>query len=126
MTGLGTDIVAVARIGDLVAGHGDRFLNRCFRPREIRLARERGPRGNEVLASRWAAKEAFIKAMGSRASGIVYNDVEVVRQDNGAPVLLLHGSAERAFNAAGGGRIMLSLSHEDAYAVAVVMIQPDD
>jgi holo-[acyl-carrier protein] synthase len=99
MTGLGTDIVAVARIGDLVAGHGDRFLNRCFRPREIRLARERGPRGNEVL---------------------------VVRQDNGAPVLLLHGSAERAFNAAGGGRIMLSLSHEDAYAVAVVMIQPDD
>ena len=123
MSGLGTDIVSVSRIAKLVEKYGDRFLNRCFRPEEIQYALDRGPRSAAVLASRWAVKEAFIKALGSASKGVVYGDIEVVKDVGGAPVLLLHESASRAYAANGSGRIMVSLSHEDAYAMATVIIQ---
>ncbi len=73
-------------------------------------------------AGRWAAKEAFLKALGLSTDGIAFRDVEVVRDATGRPDLRLHASARAALAAAGGQRCHLSISHEDAYAVAVVII----
>jgi len=121
--GLGTDIVEVARIADLAARHGDRFLDRCFRPAERALAAARGPAGAAALAARWAAREAFLKALGGQVSGIPYRDIEVVRAAAGAPSLRLHGRAAEALAARGGRRVHLALSHERAFAVATVVIE---
>jgi len=123
MIGVGTDIVAVARIADLLARHGERFSGRCFRPGEIALAQARGPREAATMAARWAAKEAFLKSLGLPTEGIAFRDIEVVRDTTGRPTLHLHATAAAALAAAGARRTHLSLSHEDAYAMAVVVIE---
>ena len=122
MRGLGVDVISVERIADAVERHGDRFLERCFRPGEIALARRRGQAGAQALAGRWAAKEAYVKAVGVGAGVFGYRDVEVVSGGDGAPKLKLHGAAAEALSALGGERVMLSLSHERDTAVAVVVI----
>ncbi|MBK7702115.1 MAG: holo-ACP synthase [bacterium] len=121
MLGMGSDIVEVARIRTAIERHGDRFLNRCFRPDEIALAARRGAQGPATLASRWAAKEAFVKAIGA-AGPIAYRDVEVVHREGGPAVLRLHGNAAAALSASGAGRVLLSLSHEREIALAVVIL----
>jgi holo-[acyl-carrier protein] synthase len=120
--GLGTDIVTVARIADLVGRHGDRFLNRCFWPDEIQLAQSHGPDGDASLAGRWAAKEAFLKALGRSVSHIPYRDVEVVESSDGTLMLQLHGKALELLNSVGGEKCLLSLSHEGEFALATVLI----
>ncbi len=122
MLALGCDIVSVQRIRDAVQRHGDRFLQRCFRPGEIALARRRGRAEAATLAARWAAKEAFVKALGPRSRGVPYRDIEVVRDADGVPGFALHGAARAACDAAGAGRVLLSLSHERDHAMAVVVL----
>lgn len=121
--GLGNDVVSVARIGDLARRHGARFLDRCFRRGEQAVADRPGAAGDAALAARWAAKEAFLKALGRDVRRIPYRDVEVVKQPDGPVSLLLHGRAAQALAAAGGGRVHLSLSHERDVAAAVVVIE---
>ncbi len=121
MLGIGSDIVEVARIRLAVERHGDRFLQRCFRPDEIALAARRGAQGAATLASRWAAKEAFVKALGA-AGPIAYRDIEVVHRDGGPATLRLHGLAAAALRERGGGNVLLSLSHEREIALAVVVL----
>jgi holo-[acyl-carrier protein] synthase len=123
--GLGTDIVEVGRIASLVDRHGERFLQRVFRPAEIDLARERGPGAAAALAARWAAREAFLKALGSGIPihSIPYRDIEVCRDPDGPVSLRLHGRARDAAAARGATRIHLALSHERGYAVATVVLE---
>jgi len=121
--GLGTDIVEVARIASLVDRHGDRFLQRVFRPDELGLARARGPAGPAALAARWAAREAFLKALGGDPQGIPYRDVEVRGGGTKPPTLLLHGRAAAALARVGATRIHVALSHERGYAVATVVLE---
>ncbi len=122
MRGLGVDVVSVERIAGALDRHGDRFLTRCFREGEIEVHRRRGRAGVQALAARWAAKEAFVKAVGAAAGVFGYRDVEVVSGESGAPTLRLHGAAGEALAATGGDRVMVSLSHERDAAVAVVVI----
>jgi len=122
--GLGTDLVEVARVADVAARHGDRFLQRCFRPDEIAYVASRGPRaGTASLAARWAAKEACLKALGAAAPAIPYRDIEVVRGAGGAVGLKLHGRAARALDELGGRRLLLSLTHDAGLAAATVIIE---
>ncbi|MDO9172926.1 MAG: holo-ACP synthase [bacterium] len=121
MLGIGSDIVEVARIRLAIERHGDRFLQRCFRPDEIALAARRGAQGAATLASRWAAKEAFVKALGATGP-IAYRDIEVVHRDGGPATLRLHGLAAAALRERGGGNVLLSLSHEREIALAVVVL----
>ena len=122
MKGLGTDIVAVERIAGLVERHGERFLARCFSSAERAVAERRGRRGAEALAGRWAAKEAFIKALGAAGEKVAMHDIQVVSGPEGAPSLDLKGSAAAALAEIGGGRVLVSISHESEYAVAVVAV----
>ncbi|MBU1675562.1 holo-ACP synthase [bacterium] len=122
MFALGCYIVSVGRIAAAVERHGDRFLQRCFRPDEIALAHGRNGGEAATLAARWAAKEAFVKALGAAAQGVMYRDIEVIGDHDGATGLSLHGPARDAYAATGAGRILLSLSHEREHAMAVVVL----
>ena len=120
--GLGTDIVRVARIAELVERHGSRFLDRVYRPDEQKVLQRTGDAAAAALAARWAAKEAFIKALGPDAASVPYRDVEVVRDRSGAPSLLLHGKAQAALAGRGARQALVSMSHEVDHATATVIL----
>ena len=126
ISGLGTDIVSVSRIADLIVRHGDRFLKRCFQPDEIAWAATRGLGQAASLAGRWAAKEAFLKALGGPVGHIPYGDIEVVRSAEGPVSLRLHGRAAEGLAGIGGGECLVSISHEKDFATATVLIQKPD
>jgi holo-[acyl-carrier protein] synthase len=120
MLALGIDLVAVSRIAALIEHHGDRFLERCFRPDERVVASRIGRAGAQAIAARWAAKEACVKAFGASGKNVPYRDIEVVRSAGGEPSLKFYGLALELHTELGSPRTLLSLSHERDSAVAVV------
>ena len=127
VVGVGIDIVAVERIAELIGLHGERFYRRCFRSGDLHTVgrtQESSAFPSAVsLAGRWAAKEAFLKALGTDVRGIPYRDIEVDRSSRGPVRLVLHGRAREALAKAGGGRTHLTISHEREFAVASVLIE---
>ena len=123
IVGIGTDITTISRIAAILAQHPDRFEQRCFQTAEVELARRRGQQQAATLAGRWAAKEAFLKALGAANTGIGMSEIEVVHQRGGAPTMQLHGSAASALLAVGGNRVWVSIAHESEFAVALVIIE---
>ncbi|WP_336760369.1 holo-ACP synthase [Asaia sp. VD9] len=127
--GIGTDLCDMRRIARAVERSGDRFLERSFSPHEIAYANTRTGEGRiGVLAKRWAAKEACVKALGCGfRDGIHLIDIEVRNDALGKPMLILAGlAAERLAAMALPGQaadIQLSLSDEPPYAMAYVIIQ---
>jgi len=75
------------------------------------------------LAGRWAAKEAFLKALGGEISTIPYHDISTVRSAAGAPRLILTGLAAAALAERGGRSLHVSISHERDFAVGLVVIE---
>lgn len=122
--GIGVDLVRVARIARVLERYGDRFLNRVFTPLEI--AHCRGKVGTAAgLALRFAAKEAFSKALGVglRQDGIRWREVEVVPDPRGKPELRVTGKAAQLCAAAGVTGLHLSLTDENDQALAVVILE---
>lgn len=117
---VGLDLVEISRIQESVDRFGDRFLRRLFSDGEIAYAQSRPARRAEHLAARFAAKEAAIKAFALAEAGMAWRDIEVQRDDDGAPRLALHGRAAEAAERLGVTHIALSLSHDGDYAGAVV------
>lgn len=116
--GHGIDLVHVERIARLRDEHGGRFLERCFTPGERAHAGD-GPRRDEHLAARFAAKEAVLKALGTGWSqGIGWTDVEVVTDSQGCPGVRLHAHAGRVAESRGVTGWSLSLSHTGGLAIA--------
>lgn len=123
IVGLGMDVVEIARIRRILEGprgRAERFLDRCFTPRERAFCdgvRDRDAR----YAVRFAAKEAASKALGA-PSGIGWHDVEVIRS-GGPPSLLLSGVAAAAAKRLLARRILVTLSHDAGVAAATVVIE---
>lgn len=116
--GHGIDIVEVSRISEMLAEHGQRFLDRCFTPGEQAYADSRKGR-DEHLAARFAAKEAVLKALGTGwRDGIAWTDVEVALEPSGRPTVRLHGETARVAREAGISDWFISLSHTRALAQA--------
>lgn len=124
--GTGIDIVNIERIGKLMARWGDRFLERVYTEREISWCRRKiDP--TECFAIRFAAKEAFLKAMGTGLrNGIQWTDIEVENDSVGKPFLSLHRMAKEAFQARRIERTLLTLSHDRPFAVAHVLLDGRD
>jgi holo-[acyl-carrier protein] synthase len=121
IVGLGTDLVAVARVEALLSRHGERFLDRVFTPTE-RAECLRRARPAVHLAARLAAKEAAMKALGTGWSlGVRWLDVEVQSSGGTPPRLRLEGVARTRADAQGVRQTLVSLSHDGGYALAVVM-----
>jgi phosphopantetheine--protein transferase-like protein len=114
-TELGIDIIRVSRIRETLARFGDRFSARVLTAEERRYVRGRP----ETMAGRWAAKEAVSKVLGLGVRGIGWQEIEIERLPTGQPAVRLHGRAARRAEQLGMGRVALSISHEDEYAVAI-------
>jgi holo-[acyl-carrier protein] synthase len=115
----GVDIVEIERVAELAARYGERFGRRVFSPDEWH-AFQRQP---SSLAARFAAKEAVIKALGSR--NIALHEIRVVRPPDERPTVELHGRARERAESLGVRQISLSLSHSQRYAVAFVVLERD-
>jgi holo-[acyl-carrier protein] synthase len=118
---VGIDIVAVDRIQGMLERWGRRFLDRVYTEREIEYCLRRAFPAMS-LAARFAAKEAFFKAVSRRSrEPIPFKDVEVVTDGAGAPELEIRGAARKAL---GELDASVSLAHERKMAIAVVMTSP--
>ena len=99
------------------------LLERYFSADEILYVQNRGRSAAASLAARFAAKEAFGKALGRGLKGLALKDIRVFSDSSGRPVLQLDGSAEKALREAGGNRVHLSLTHDGSMAIAQVIIE---
>ena len=122
--GIGIDLVKVARLAAAIARFGERFLARVFTPQEIAYCQRRRGR-DSAFALRFAAKEAFSKALGVglRRGGICWREVEVVPDPLGKPELQISGRAAELCAEAGITHMHLSLTDEDDQALAVVILE---
>ncbi|HTY61068.1 MAG TPA: holo-ACP synthase [Acidobacteriota bacterium] len=121
--GTGVDVVEIARIRSVLERLKDRFISRVFTPAEQKFCSEhRDPTPH--YAARFAAKEALFKAIGTGwAKGVTWLDVEVLRERQEAPILALHGEAQRLSESMGVHKVHVSLSHSDQWAVAIVILE---
>jgi len=121
--GIGIDVVHVRRIEHWLTVPG--LPERFFHPVEIKDAERRGSTLSLSLAARFAAKEAFGKALGTGLRGLRLRDIQVENTPFGRPDIMLYGTALERFQAAGGGRVLLSLTHERDNAIAMVVIEDE-
>lgn len=126
IVGLGMDLVEVARIERLLDGEkGERALRRLFTEREVGYARRR-PSPAQHFAARFAAKEAAYKALSGDdevARAVGWRDIEVVHTEDGRPTLVLHGFAAQRAERLGVARVLVTLTHTDGVAGAVVVLE---
>ena len=115
----GVDIIEISRIGEVAAKYGERFFRRIYTQGELDYCRGRAPQ----LASRFAAKEAVMKALGTGVRGVRWRDIEVVRDPGRAPVIRLHGSAMDRAKMLGIDHMAVSLTHSRGHAAAIVVAE---
>ena len=120
--GIGTDIVAVKRLQGMWERHGDRALEKLLAPQEMADFARAANKGS-FLAKRFAAKEAFSKALGTGVRPpAVLPAIAVVHDELGKPILAFCGRlAEMIENQ--GLKAHLSLSDEADYAIAYVILE---
>jgi holo-[acyl-carrier protein] synthase len=121
--GIGTDIVSVDRIKNSLKNRN--FINRIFNEKEI-LKCKKNNNSTSYYAKRFAAKEAFSKALGTGISnGINFNEIVILNKKSGKPYISFIGQTKKILNKKFKRRkskILLSLSDEKKYAVAFVTI----
>jgi len=115
---IGTDLVSIDRIQRAVKRYDVRFLERVYTKREI----VESALSSAYLSGRFAVKEAVLKAMRTGlSSGMNWREIETIRDPSGAPKVFLYGAAARRVSEMGGVEVMVSISHERAFALAFVM-----
>ncbi|MEW6646946.1 MAG: holo-ACP synthase [Pseudomonadota bacterium] len=120
--GIGTDIVAVARMGRALQRHGIRFAERILNAAEL-ADYQLAAHPDRFLAKRFAAKEAASKALGTGFSqGLSLHDISVAHDAAGKPMLHFSGRALDLLEARGIGEHFLSLADEHDYAIAYVTL----
>ena len=126
---IGTDIIDIRRIKKTINKYGNKFKNRCFHKSEI-LKSENRLKTAESYSKRYAAKEACAKALGTGlARGVFWKDIEVINNEFGKPIILLHNKALNFLNKMDKDNnlnIELSLSDEKNYAIANVIIYSNE
>ena len=118
----GIDIIELDRISRALSD-GDSFKNKVFTLKERAYCEDRGKGSLQSYAARFCAKEAVVKALGTGISeGISFQDIEVLNEENGKPIVILHGEAKRIYEMLGSKAIDVSLSHSRDYAAAQAVI----
>jgi holo-[acyl-carrier protein] synthase len=125
--GFGADLCDIRRIAQGLERHGERFVNKLFTERESLRCEGKASRA-ACYAKRFAAKEACAKALGLGIGARVgWHDMTVVNLDTGQPTLELSGGAlKRLAELTPPGmtaRVLLTLSDEEPYAQAIVLIE---
>jgi holo-[acyl-carrier protein] synthase len=121
ITGIGIDIVEVNRMERWLSNAN--LLERYFHSEELALAFSRKNSAALTLAARFAAKEAFGKALGTGLADLVLKDIMVINKDNGKPEIKLLGTAEKALVKSGAAKVHVSLTHERENAIAMIVLE---
>jgi holo-[acyl-carrier protein] synthase len=120
---IGIDIVEVYRIRETIS-RTSRFVERVFTERERAYCDAKGMAAAQSYAARFAAKEAFLKALKTGWRGkITWHDIEIVSVENNVPCLEIRGEARKILDSLGANQIHLSLSHTTEHAVAQVILE---
>jgi holo-[acyl-carrier protein] synthase len=120
---IGIDIVEVYRIRQTIA-RTPRFVQRVYTAEERAFCEGKGVAAAQSYAGRFAAKEAFLKALQTGWRGrITWQDMEVVSLDGGAPTMTITGEAAVILKERGADRVHLSISHTAKHAVAQVILE---
>jgi holo-[acyl-carrier protein] synthase len=119
--GIGIDILETGRMTEKVLRSG--FVERFMHPSEIAYAHESGESEVMIYASRFAAKEAFGKALGTGLRGLRLRDIAVEHDGAGRPYFSLYDTAQAALDLRGGSSVHLSISHQASMVAAVVVIE---
>lgn len=113
----GIDLIEIKRVNEIIARHGKRYLERIYSPLEVDLCNGR----IEALAGRFAAKEAVAKALGCGIGQVSWKEIEVLSDEQNAPVLYLHGAAEQKALELGLLNWSVSISHSRDHAVSMAV-----
>lgn len=117
--GIGTDIVEIDRIERAA---NDSFLKRWFSDAENEFFLSRGMK-TQTVAANFAAKEAFVKALGTGFEGVDARDIETLRSEKGKPFINVLGTAKDAADRLEVAKVHVSLTHEKKYALAFVVLE---
>jgi holo-[acyl-carrier protein] synthase len=121
--GTGVDIVEIARFQRFLEKGNDALFQRLFTSVEMDYCSSK-KHSAQHYALRFAAKECFLKALGTGLrDGLSWQDIEVVNDELGKPEVRLYGRALEMFKAAGLTSCFLSLSHDAGCAVAMVVLE---
>jgi phosphopantetheine--protein transferase-like protein len=104
---------------------GREVLRRVFTPNERRELKT-SPFPYESLAGKFAAKEAFLKALGKGLFEIPFLEIEVLKEERGKPFICLHGKAKQMVQEINLKNIHLSISHDGGIAMALVILEVED
>ena len=119
---IGTDIVEIQRVAQVLERQGDKFVQRILSQAE-QAEYQRLNQSIGFLAKRFAAKEAVAKALGTGIGhGVSFQDVSVVNNDKGAPAIELTGGAAEILQSMGGSKVLISLADEQHYALAYAIL----
>ena len=113
----GVDLIEISRIEEVVSRHGKRYLDRIYTPAELELCGRRA----DSLAGRFAAKEAVAKALGCGIGDVDWKQIEILEDEQHAPVLHLHGKAVQIGGELGLTDWSVSISHSQSQAIAFVV-----
>ena len=123
IVGIGIDNVETRRMKDLLLKWVERVENRVFDEVELEYSKSKGE-PHLHLAARFAAKEAFFKALGMGLSeGMTWTDVTVRNDSSGKPDIVISGKAREIAEAMGVNKVHVSLSHAKDSAIAVVILE---
>ncbi|REJ75933.1 MAG: holo-ACP synthase [Acidobacteria bacterium] len=120
---IGTDIIEVYRIRETIE-RTPRFLERVYTEAEREYCEAKGAAAAQSYAARFAAKEAFLKALKTGWRGeIAWHNIEIKVDDQGAPLIEATGEAKVVLDRMGATRIHVSLSHTHEHATAQVVLE---
>ncbi|MFL6584464.1 MAG: holo-ACP synthase [Chthoniobacterales bacterium] len=121
--GIGVDLVEVSRIQHSLDRFGERFLRRVFTEGEVAYCKSMAYPARH-FAARFAAKEAVSKAFGTGiGKSMGWHDIDVHRKESGEPFLVLGGGAKQLADERGIGRALITLSHTDNHAMAMIVLE---
>ena len=122
--GIGVDLISIEKMAESIKS--DVFKRKVFTPTEIESC-ESVANIAERYAGKFAAKEAFMKAIGKGIRQEVwFTQIEILNHETGAPYIQVNGKAERIFLALGVKNIHISISHTDGMAVAMVVLERNE
>lgn len=119
--GIGTDILKIDKIISMVRDITDPFVTKTFTQREIELITSR-PIPVNSFATRFAGKEAVFKSLNIYGNDIRLNEIEILENENGQPIVNLLGNAKIIADKNGLTKILISLSYDTDYAIAYAII----
>ena len=118
--GIGIDIVEIERIENILKNK-KRFLNKIFTDEEIKYFESKNFR-SETIAGNFSAKEAISKAFGTGIKNFNFDDIEVLRDKNGKPIVKTYNNLRQMCINYNVLEIQVSISHSENYAVANAMV----